>query len=460
MSVFMGQSELVALLGRLPLVRDGYALIDCPLCDSDARWYSTDGRLECEAGCEPLEMLRALRSPASDDQDDQELLPGEPPVCSRAAFEYRHDARSCLACAVRQAWVAQEARQQITKAREASEWSPPPEYGSLADELAEELPATPWLIEGLLPVGANLLVAAEAKAGKTTLALNMARALVDGEPLFGHLGVARPSRVGWWNLELNRPSAVGWLRDMHVERPADLTALHLRGHPMPLMTSAAQAWAVRWLQQHEVDTWIVDPLGALYDGDENDNSAVRDYLKVLDQIRAQAGIGQLVVVTHTGHQAKVTDDVRTRGASVFLGWPDVLVQYRKGSKADNTADKRYLSAFGRDVELEESGLDYEPGTRSLAWAGGSRREDASTAKARQAYELVARHEGPMNTSELRAALRPGNNEVLDKAIAHAVQEGWLIKEQVNKQHYRYTVGRHPRIDFVEVRLSQEVGPPL
>lgn len=345
-----------------------------------------------------------------------------------------------------------EARRRVDLARAAEDWAPPAEHGTLADELAEELAPTPWLIEGLLPEGANLLVAAEAKAGKSTLALNMARALVDGTPLFGHLDVRRASRVGWWNLELNRPTAIGWLRDLAVSRTADLAVLHLRGHPMPLMTPTAQEWAVGWLKRNEVDTWIVDPLGALYDGDENDNSAVRDYLKVLDQIRLRAGVGQLVVITHTGHQAAVTDNVRTRGASVFLGWPDVLVQYRKGTKDEGTADKRYLSAFGRDVELPEAGLDYDPSGRSLVWAGGSRREDGAETRARRAYDQV----GPLlaslgrqpNKGELVAAIG-GNAQRARKDIELAVQRGWLVETAMNKGQLKaYAQGQNPHVAMV------------
>ncbi len=378
------------------------------------------------------------------------------PQCCPDAERYGHRHAACRICRAREDWVREDA----ARSRAARSWSPPPEFGTLADELAEELPATPWLIEGLLPEGANLLVSAAAKAGKTTLALNLAHSLVDGVDLFDHYRVTRRSRVGWWNLELTRQSAIGWLRDLKVAQPADLSVLHLRGHPMPLMDRTAQEWAVGWLRAQEVDTWIVDPLGALYDGDENDNSAVRDYLKALDEIRLRAGVGQLVVVTHTGHQARVTDDVRTRGASVFLGWPDVLVQFRKGSKENGTADKRYLSAFGRDVDLAEAGLDYEPDTRSLVWSGGSRREDAGEAQARMAYDVVNRlvHElgREPNTGEVVAAMG-GKAERARGALDLAVKEGWLVRTELNSRHKTYRTGVHPRLDVVTIPPSAEEG---
>src|SRR5680860_736364 len=67
----------------------------------------------------------------------------------------------------------------------AEDWTPPPGNGSLADELAAGIPEVRYVVEGLMPVGSDALLAAQYKKGKTTAALNLARSLTDGTPLFG-----------------------------------------------------------------------------------------------------------------------------------------------------------------------------------------------------------------------------------------------------------------------------------
>lgn len=372
--------------------------------------------------------------------------PVRPPRCPDE-LTYLHDKSRCVVCVRVKNWANREARRM--DGEEA--WTPPEDLGSAAEQFALDLPQTAYLIDSLLPEGANLLVAAEAKAGKSTLALNMARALVDGVDLFGRLRVNATSRVGWWNLELNTATAVNWMRDLGLADPDALAALHLRGHSMPLLAPVVQTWAVEWLLKHRVDTWIIDPWGTLYDGEENSNSEVRDFLKALDEIKQRAGVRQLVLITHTGHQAKATDDVRTRGASKLRDWPDVLVEYRRGSTADGTADKRYMQAHGRDIDLPELGLDYEPSTRALTFAGGSRKDDASSARARQVREVVQRLLHTLKTQPNKGQVTAklgGNATQAREALARAVSEGWVVETTLSARNIVYGLGTDPLVDFV------------
>jgi hypothetical protein len=51
----------------------------------------------------------------------------------------------------------------------------------LRERLARPRPTLKWRIEGWQPVGSRVMLAAQYKAGKTTVAANLDRALVDGD---------------------------------------------------------------------------------------------------------------------------------------------------------------------------------------------------------------------------------------------------------------------------------------
>lgn len=57
-----------------------------------------------------------------------------------------------------------------------------PTIRSLSDRLAQPRPKTRWRIQGWQQIGHRVLLAAQFKAGKTTLVINIVRALLDGVP--------------------------------------------------------------------------------------------------------------------------------------------------------------------------------------------------------------------------------------------------------------------------------------
>jgi hypothetical protein len=66
-----------------------------------------------------------------------------------------------------------------------------------------------------------------------------------------------------------------------------------------------------------------------------------------------------LVVHHMGHTAE-----HSRGASRILDWPDATWKLVR-EDPDDPASPRYLSAFGRDVDLTEGRLDYDHAVRRL-----------------------------------------------------------------------------------------------
>lgn len=109
---------------------------------------------------------------------------------------------------------------------------------------------------------------------------------------------------------------------------------------------------------------MLDALGL----DENKDAG--RFLVAFDALKAEAGISEGVVVHHMGHGAE-----RSRGDSRILDWPDVTWKIIRSDK-DDPSSSRYFSAFGRDVDVAEARLQYDPATRHLTLEGGSRKDAA------------------------------------------------------------------------------------
>lgn len=333
------------------------------------------------------------------------------------------------------------ARRNVTSAETLADWQAPPSFTHMGEELhLEEKPLT-WTVDHLHETGTNTLLVAGYKTGKTVLALNLAKALVDNEP-FLDFKTSLPDdgrRVAWWNFELTEDQARRWVRELGVEHPERISHLPLRGYRMPLQTEQIVEWAVRWLQEHSVKVWLIDPFAEAYDGDENDNSAVRVWLQNLNEIKRRASVEDVVLVSHTGHADQDEGRERARGASNLEGWKDAGWYYTKHPDND---DLRFLRAFGRDVDVKNFAIKMNRATRALsrddASANLSRDEAVTRNKAKKVAEIVTRQPG-LNATALRSQLGKGTNSVKDGWIEAAEDIGLIRREIGGKgrstQHY-------------------------
>lgn len=344
--------------------------------------------------------------------------------------------------AAEQLRISNEARLLVA----AEGWTPPESLGTLADQLLLDPEPPRWHWEGLVQVNWNVLVIAQAKAGKTTLALNFLRSLADGTPLFDKytpepLDTGRT--IAWWNAELSQNQAMEWVRDLGIQNTDAVVPLHMRGRRMPFTAPAVRDWTVQWLRQHKVSFWIIDPMSALYTGDENSNSEVGAWLNAIDEIKVAAGVETVMLVHHTGR----TDDdenLHARGASRLEGWADLPLIY-----VGQRSERRYLRtpSVGRDVEINV-GLDFAQGSRSLiAVAGASRTADRKQDWALLASDAVwsAPEDKPLNATELKGAL-PGAKQAPQRAaITFAVGQGWIAAEAGPRNSTLYRRGvENPR----------------
>jgi hypothetical protein len=252
----------------------------------------------------------------------------------------------------------------------------------------DESPA--WRIASLWPAGGNVVLAAQFKAGKTTLRDNLIKAWCDGEAFLGAYVITPPvCPLFVIDAEMAPTMARRWLKAHSIEHPERFTYANIRGGAAafnPLASALRAQWAKRITGSAAVLLDCLGPVMGALGLDENKAADIGRFLASFEQLLAEAGVSESFVIHHMGHAAE-----RSRGASRLRDWPDA--EWRLVRQDDDPASDRYLSAFGRDVEVPESRLGFDPETRRLTLDGGSR-QDTRVAGARAAViELLTGQPG-------------------------------------------------------------------
>ncbi len=287
-----------------------------------------------------------------------------------------------------------------------------------------------WTVERLHPRGLNTLLLAQFKTGKTTLALNLIKALADGELFLGHYKCALESagRVAWWNFELDPRQARRWVRKLAISRPDRVCHLPFRGFQLPLDSPEVVEEMVSWLVERNVKVLVVDPFGAAFTGEENDNTEVKRWLAILDEIKRRAGIEDLFLIAHTGRAHAEEGREHARGATRLDNWADVRWIYTSDPAVP---ELRFLRAHGRDVDEPQCAVSFDTSTGRLVRedaAIASRDEAVVDRRAEEVIKLVRQNPG-INQGELRRALGRGAQDAKDAAIARAVQRNGIRREK-------------------------------
>ncbi|MEN3220699.1 AAA family ATPase [Mycolicibacterium porcinum] len=353
--------------------------------------------------------------------------------------------------------LAQAAQADARRLEAAQAWSPPPYPASAYEQLAEAAPEVEWIFKDLWPQGV-LQVNAQKKAGKTTLALNAVSSLVTGERFLGRFDVSVDSdcRVGYLNMELTSAQLNRWLDDRALSDDAlkRLMPYHGREHGrLDLTNDAVAEWMVRWLRDEGIGVLVMDPLGSFYDqpsgGDPN--AAYLRWWARLEHVTREAEVRGVMIVHHTGYSEEGGN--RARGASAMMDKPDVNVTYRyevgEGSHTDAPADtKRYMTAFGRDVDVAEFEIDYDRLTRTLVvTGGGSRAENAGERYALKAYDVMSTYTHQQREKGIEGDVELNGKEFMAKAGI----------SETGKQSGPFRQGRSLAVDRDWLR-ERKVGP--
>jgi hypothetical protein len=331
-----------------------------------------------------------------------------------------------------------------TLRRESGAVELPQSLPTLAEELAQPDEDVAWSVHSLHPRGSNSLLIAEYKTGKTTLALNLLKALTDRDAFLGFYETDMPEgRVAYWNYEVSETQLRSWARDLGVRKPERAAVLNLRGYRLLLQEYAD--WAAQWLRERETVFWIIDPWARAYGEAENDNDRVTAFLEVLDDVKRRAGVPDLLLVTHTGREKPEQGRERARGATRLDDWAD-----NRWILTEDDGD-RFFFANGRDVDEEERRLEFDRHTRELVQVWDERSNRRVTARKRAAERMdeailaVVRANPGITSTEIRASVS-GNDALKLKRLKTLIVEGKLRTEQKGNAVKHYAREGTPRED--------------
>lgn len=287
-----------------------------------------------------------------------------------------------------------------------------------------------YRITGLLPSGGRAILAAQYKAGKSTMVGNLVRSLVDGDDFLGEFRVPRAARrVVVLDNELGENMLRRWLRDQDIQRRDGFAVVSLRGRLSTfdiLDPQVRQEWASA-LRGIGAEVVILDCLRPILDAlGLDENTEAGRFLVAFDELIGMCGASEAVVVHHMGHQGE-----RSRGSSRLRDWPDVEWRLVR-EDLDNPASPRYFSAFGRDVEVPESLLTFDESSRHLTVSGGSRKEHRDEAAALKTLpavlEVIGKATEGISGRKIEEALKEsgaGRSEIRG-AIRLAVERGLVV----------------------------------
>lgn len=273
-----------------------------------------------------------------------------------------------------------------------------PALVGLADFLAVHDPEIAYRVADLWPIGGRIVTAAQFKTGKTSLMGNLVGAIADGTPFLSKYETLQGT-VAIIDNELDERTLRRWLRDQGIRNTQNVRLVSLRGRVSTFDLLDPQTRA-EWAQALAgCDVIILDCLRPVLDalGLSEDKDAGR-FLVTFDALIHQSGASEAVVVHHMGHSGE-----RSRGDSRIVDWPDATWKLVR-EDTDDPASPRYFSAFGRDVDVPEARLHFDPVTRHLTIGTGNRKDAASDQVVEPLLDLLRQNPDGLSGRQIETAL--------------------------------------------------------
>jgi len=425
--------NIVALkLARLPIDRDQLRNDLIQACHTNGL-IRDDGARSVDAtirsafrkadGDGPREIPASRRAGQAMDVDAATLAP------TAEAHDYMAKAVRQRALQIR---IDDEARELYADWQASAVGHAIPDIVSLSDFLAVPDEDAEYRIADLWPTGGNVLLAAQFKAGKTTLVANLLRSLADGHHFLGKFRTTTPVGITLFDDELDERMLRRWLRDQNIRNTDRIQLASMKGRLSSFNILNARTRA-RWAELiHGSDVLILDCLRPCLDalGLDEHRDAGR-FLGAWDALKKEAGVSESIIVHHMGHGQE-----RSRGDSRLLDWPDVNWKIVKESQSETEqeerfSDRRFFSALGRDVNVPEGMLQWESEGRTLMFIDGGRGET----KAVDAIDIIRsilrdpENSNGLGTVALTRKLHDENvgKTIGRRAIKRAIEAGILLE---------------------------------
>ena len=292
-----------------------------------------------------------------------------------------------------------------------------------------------YRISELWPSEGRVLLAAAAKTGKTTLvAANLIPAITDQRPFLGR-AIPAPLTDGrtivLLNMEVGEGTLRRWMRSAGIIHTDRVIIGNLRGKASALQlgSGSGRARLAGWLRDHGAEMVVLDPLAPVLASlslDENSNAEVARFFGWWAETMQEAGVNDDMIVHHIGHAGE-----RSRGASRLLDEPDAIWTLTKqAGKLDDSSEfaelspARFLSAYGRDVDLAEKALQFDPETKALELTEQTRSAIKTDQYRSSIIKLMS--DGTMRSATAICDQLPGSRNPIWKEVRKMIAEGLLI----------------------------------
>ena len=185
-----------------------------------------------------------------------------------------------------------------------------------------------WIVPGLLERGDRLVLTGTEGAGKSTLFRQLAVTIAAGVHPFDHKPI-EPKRVLIVDCENGAAHIRRKIRPLVIQAdcegfPVRETNLWIEVRPEGLDLAADKdvSWLLRRITTISPDVVTIGPLSRLAPRALNDDSDAAPIIATLNMIRARGAC--VLLEAHAGHALGMGGrrDLRPRGSSAFLGWPE------------------------------------------------------------------------------------------------------------------------------------------
>ena len=276
----------------------------------------------------------------------------------------------------------------------------------------------PWLVEGLWTAAAVGVIGGQPKAGKTTLALDMAVSVASASPCLGAFPVCTPGPVLLYAAEESAATLRVRLETIARLRGLDFAQLDVRvivTDSLRLDRSDDQERLDATVMLHRPALLILDPLIRIHMADENASGEIAALLGYLRALQRKSGAA-VAIVHHVRKNVSSSTGAgySLRGSSDLYAWLDSFLYLRKcRDQLTLSAEHRSAPALGPlQLELAHSsspdgGIHLKMGANDL-----SQVPEAADPLVSRVLLLLANAREPCTVESIRTKLQVRNQRVV------------------------------------------------
>ena len=192
-----------------------------------------------------------------------------------------------------------------------------------------------WTVKGLIQRGANGLVLAGPKSGKSLAIADLAIALAAGQEWLefdipNRLRVGVVSREDYWALTHSRLRRYRESRSLYAEELDDYLWINGRGAQPGVMLDRSEdvSSLIAQLKKKKIEFLILDVMRVFHSAEENDSTDMQTkVINPLNRIAEEVGCS-ICMIHHSAKDESLSVSRNARGSSGIFGWAEFAIGIR------------------------------------------------------------------------------------------------------------------------------------